>query len=95
MSADEKERIRTFAEAYAKKKGFVLDPDPEELDLVLEGLAANKRAHGRQYCPCRPLSGDPDDDRAKICPCKWHLEEIARDGHCHCRLFFSKEAAGD
>lgn len=87
-SRDEKERIRAFAESYARKKGYRLNPDPEELDLVLEGLLANKRTWGRQYCPCRPVTGDPEEDRPKICPCKWHEEEIARDGHCHCRLFF-------
>ncbi|MBI5554435.1 MAG: hypothetical protein HY920_01100 [Elusimicrobia bacterium] len=43
-----------------------------------------------QYCPCRPISGNQEEDKQKICPCKWHKDEIAADGHCHCQLFFSK-----
>ena len=29
-----------------------------------------------------PLSGDPVEDRKKICPCDRHHEDIARDGFC-------------
>jgi ferredoxin-thioredoxin reductase catalytic subunit len=28
------------------------------------------------------LSGDPAEDRLKICPCDRHHEDIARDGFC-------------
>jgi len=28
------------------------------------------------------LSGDPDEDRKKICPCERHHKDIARDGFC-------------
>jgi len=28
------------------------------------------------------LSGDPVEDRKKICPCDRHHEDIARDGYC-------------
>ncbi|MBI5956488.1 MAG: hypothetical protein HY871_05750 [Chloroflexi bacterium] len=26
-------------------------------------------------------------DRRNICPCYWHKDEIAQDGHCRCHLF--------
>lgn len=29
-------------------------------------------------------------DRDNICPCKWHRQEIANDGHCKCHLFVNK-----
>lgn len=89
--SEEKQKVRIFAERYAEKAGYALNPDEEELDMVLEGLARNKETYGKQYCPCRPVTGDPEEDQPKICPCKWHEDEIAEDGHCHCMLFFDPE----
>lgn len=79
-----------FVEKYASRAGYKLNEDQEILTAVVEGLSRNKALHGKQYCPCRMLSGDPEEDRAKICPCKWHKEEIDKDGMCHCQLYFSK-----
>ena len=81
---------RDFVEKYSTHAGYRLNPDNEVLDVVIEGLARNKAVHGKRYCPCRMLSGNPDEDRAKICPCKWHKDEIESDGMCHCQLYFTK-----
>ncbi|MDL2261056.1 ferredoxin:thioredoxin reductase [Methanimicrococcus sp. OttesenSCG-928-J09] len=86
-----KEKVRLYAEKYAAKKGFRLNPDPEELDLVYEGLAKRREQYGAQYCPCRIVLGDKQEDRKIICPCIYHEEEIERDGMCHCALFFKAE----
>jgi len=88
------EAILRFARAYAKAQGFVLNPDPEKLDEIISGLAYNQKKYGFRYCPCRPISGDLEEDRKKICPCFWHREEIKTMGHCHCGLFWDPEAAG-
>jgi len=88
---EEKERVRKFAQKYAEKAGFRLNPDKAMLELVIEGLARNKLFYGAQYCPCRPVSGDKEEDKKKICPCIWHKQEIAEDGHCKCMLFFATE----
>ncbi len=84
--------ILKFARTYAKAKGLVLNPDPEKLDAIIMGLVENQRKHGYRYCPCRMLSGNPEEDRLKICPCRWHLQEIAEMGHCHCGLFWDPKA---
>jgi len=88
---DELEQVRIFAEKYAEKAGYALNPDEDELETVLQGLAENKEEFGRQYCPCRLVTGDEEEDRPKICPCEWHEEEIEDMGHCHCRLFFDPD----
>lgn len=85
-----KKQIRNFAEKYAKSKQYKLNPNREELDMVIEGLAKNKIKYGKQYCPCRILFGD-NSDKNKICPCKWHEKEINEIGHCKCLLFFKIE----
>jgi ferredoxin-thioredoxin reductase catalytic subunit len=79
------------SEKYAKMKGFALNGDEKVLGLVVAGLARNERENGFAYCPCRALTGDKKADAKNICPCSFHLDEIAKDGHCRCRLFFSKK----
>ncbi len=85
-------QILAFARNYARARGYVLNPDPEKLDELISALAYNQKKYGARYCPCRPLSGDPEEDRKKICPCFWHQEEIRRMGHCHCGLFWDPKA---
>ena len=82
-----------MAEEYARKNGWVLNPDNEILDRVIRGLARNEAKFGERYCPCRLRSGDKEKDRAIICPCIYHLDEIAKDGHCHCLLYYRNEGA--
>ena len=84
-------RTWEFVEKFASRAGYKLNENQEILTAVVEGLARNKALHGQRYCPCRMLSGDPEEDRVKICPCKWHKDEIERDGMCHCQLYFSKD----
>jgi ferredoxin-thioredoxin reductase catalytic chain len=90
---DEKEmdRIRKWAEKYARKHGWKLNPNEKQLTIILRGLARLKDRTGEQYCPCRVRSGDPEKDKIIICPCIYHGDEIAKEGHCHCNLFFAEE----
>lgn len=83
------EKTHAWAVAYAKRKGYKLNPDNEMVQLVVEGLAKNKAELGKQYCPCRIVSGDVEQDRKIICPCVYHHDEIKENGSCHCSLFFS------
>jgi ferredoxin-thioredoxin reductase catalytic chain len=96
-AVDEKdiERIREWAEEYARKHGYQLNPNQKQLDIVLRGLARLKSRTGEQYCPCRLRSGDKEKDKIIICPCIFHGDEIAKEGHCHCNLFHAgvREAA--
>lgn len=84
------DKMYEWVSRYAKKKGFILNPNEEMLHLVIEGLARNKLEHGKQYCPCRIISGDEQEDSKIICPCIYHEDEIKEDGSCHCNLFFKK-----
>lgn len=74
-------------ENYAAKNGLRLNPDRKIVEGLMKGLLANERKYGARYCPCRRVTGNLEEDRPKICPCKWHKEEFERDGHCHCGLF--------
>jgi thioredoxin len=77
---------------YAEKNGLHLNPDKKTVERIVKGLLGNETKYGEQYCPCRRVSGRPDngypeEDAKKICPCFWHKEEIEKDGHCFCNLF--------
>ncbi|MDD1677998.1 MAG: ferredoxin:thioredoxin reductase [Methanomicrobiales archaeon] len=87
--ADEQEikRIREWAEEYARRHGYQLNPNEKQLNVILRGLARLKGRTGEQYCPCRVRSGDKEKDKIIICPCIYHGDEIAAEGHCHCNLF--------
>jgi ferredoxin-thioredoxin reductase catalytic chain len=78
-----------FSEKYAKSQGYKLNPNKEIVDVVIKGLIKNQQKHGVRYCPCVRILFDPAKDR--ICPCKPSVEEIEKQGHCHCMLFFRKD----
>ena len=80
-------------ECYLHRSPYRLFPDEVVVRSLVARLARNLVRHGRQYCPCRKVTGDLAADRRNICPCRTHRDQIARDGHCECRLFVSQEFA--
>jgi ferredoxin-thioredoxin reductase catalytic subunit len=80
--------ILAWAEKYARDHGWILNPDQKKLDIVIRGLARNKKKFGEQYCPCRLRSGDKEKDALIICPCVYHRDEVEGEGSCHCSLYF-------
>ena len=84
----DKKQIKEAYKKYADSKGFKLNPDKKIVDIVITGLLRNEKNYGFRYCPCRPVTRKKKEDKPKICPCKWHKEEIEKDGHCKCWLFF-------
>lgn len=81
------DRLLRGSEKYADRAGYKLNPDAEVVRTIMTGLAKNKVKYGRAYCPCMFVSGDPDEDRKIICPCRIHREDIEKHGKCHCGLF--------
>jgi ferredoxin-thioredoxin reductase catalytic subunit len=74
-------------EKYAESQGFKLNPDEKVVTALLQGLIKNEEKYGHRYCPCRPVTGNREEDRLKVCPCFWHRAEIENTGRCHCGLF--------
>ena len=86
-----KEELLSHLQEIAEKEGIMLNPDEKVLNSLLDALMRNKELKGEFYCPCRIPTGDKEEDKKIICPCIYHKEEVERDGHCHCFLFFRKE----
>ncbi|MEN6611561.1 MAG: ferredoxin-thioredoxin reductase catalytic domain-containing protein [Methanoregulaceae archaeon] len=84
------EEILAWARKYADEHGYVLNPDEKQLATVIRGLGRTKTKFGEHYCPCRLRSGNKEKDKAIICPCVYHKDEIEKEGSCHCSLYFRK-----
>ena len=91
--AEARRRVEAMARRYAERGRYRLNPDPVTVEHILTGLARNLARHGRAYCPCREVAGDPERDRRNICPCPQHHADIARDGFCECGIFVSEQYA--
>jgi ferredoxin-thioredoxin reductase catalytic chain len=80
------------ARMVGKGLGYVLNPDGARTLKVSNLLARNFAEFGKYYCPCKqshPL--DPAKD--VLCPCPTLADEMAKDGHCFCRLFYTAAGA--
>ena len=80
-------RIKEIAE----EKGLHLNPDEERVMKVVGLMTNNFVESGQYFCPCKqshPLK--PAED--VTCPCPSCEDEIAKDGHCRCKLFFKAQA---
>jgi len=84
---DEKQEFIEKSKKHATENGFNLNPNEKIVAGIANGIFLNKEKHGEEYCPCRRVTGDKVEDAKKICPCIWHKDEIAKDGHCLCNLF--------
>ena len=81
------EKVRQRAESDAKTYGYYLNPDPDFLKDLLEGLKQNEERYGYPSCPCRLASGKFDFDRDIICPCDYRDPDVAEYGACYCALY--------
>lgn len=80
-------KIRNMLNNYTANSHYRLNPDDKMVERVVKGLVMRKMKFGYAYCPCRLVTGDNERDKKIICPCVYHVEEIERDGECHCNLF--------
>jgi ferredoxin-thioredoxin reductase catalytic chain len=84
------EQTRQRAEADAKTYGYYLTPQPDLLQMFLEGLKTNEDRYGYPSCPCRLATGNFEIDRDIICPCDYRDPDVAEFGACYCRLYVNK-----
>lgn len=89
--AEALEKVTKRVTGYAQRGPYELFPDEVVVRNVLAKMAHNLVGYGKPYCPCREVTGDLQVDRLNICPCRSHQQDIAREGHCECRLFVSQE----
>ena len=79
--------MRQRHELDARSRGYRLNPDPEFLAPLLEGLRENEERYGYPSCPCRLSSGVFEADRDIICPCDYRDPDVQEFGTCYCCLY--------
>ncbi|MDH5481835.1 MAG: ferredoxin:glutaredoxin reductase [Candidatus Bathyarchaeota archaeon] len=85
------ETVQQRAEADAKTYGYDLNPNPDFLRDLLEGLKKNEERYGYPSCPCRLASGNFEVDRDIMCPCDYRDPDVAEFGACYCALYVRKD----
>jgi len=85
------EKVRQRAESDAKTYGYYLNPDPDFLKDLLEGLKQNEDRYGYPSCPRRLASGKFEFDRDIICPCDYRDPDVVEYGTCYCALYVRKD----
>lgn len=85
------DKVRQRAESDAKTHGYYLNPDPEFLKNLFEGLKSNEERYGYPSCPCRLASGKFEFDRDIVCPCDYRDPDCEEYGCCYCALYVRKD----
>lgn len=85
------ENVKRRAETDAKSHGYFLNPDPDFLQNLLEGLKENEDRYGYASCPCRLASSNFEWDRDIICPCDYRDPDVEEFGQCFCALYVRKD----
>ena len=85
------EKTSKYVRMVAEHRNWILTPDEEFLDGLVEGLAINLERFGYRSCPCREAWEDKEKDKDIVCPCTYAEPDIKEYGHCYCGLYFSKD----
>lgn len=72
--------------------GYKLNPDEFFVEGLAEGLLANKDRYGIESCPCRLMTGKPEENLDIVCPCVYRDDDLADYGACFCALYVTDKA---
>lgn len=88
-----REQFRKHLENVAKRSNSVLNPDQEDLDILIDGLLENRQRYGYPACPCRLSCGKIEHDKDVVCPCDYQPADLEEFGACYCALYVTKDWA--
>lgn len=74
------ENTAKFIQMVAKKQDWVLNPDAEFIEMLVEGLTTNFNRFGYYCCPCRDGEDDKAIDKDIMCPCDYCKPDQAEYG---------------
>lgn len=74
----------------AETEGYLLNPDREITEGIIEGIAVNEDRLGYWRCPCRISAGHRIDDLDIICPCQYRDDDLRDYGRCYCALYVTQ-----
>ena len=83
------ESIVAYTGQVAARRSWILNPDRDLTDPILQGLSSRTLETGKPFCPCRDLEGPEEANADIVCPCHYSAADIAEFGQCYCGLFLS------
>ena len=72
---------------------YNLNPNEEDLKIIVSGYLENEKNYSYPACPCRLASGNFEEDKDIICPCDYRDDDINEYGACYCSLYVDDEIA--
>jgi ferredoxin-thioredoxin reductase catalytic subunit len=86
-----KEEVKQIWENFTKNNDFKLNPDPEHVDMIAEGVLENEKKYQLKLCPCRLRDNTRQRDLELICPCNFKIQDTwDKKGECWCGLFIKR-----
>jgi ferredoxin-thioredoxin reductase catalytic subunit len=73
--------------------GYNLNPNYEDLKIIVAGYLENDKKFGYPACPCRLPTGNFKEDKDIICPCDYRDDDISEFGACYCSLYVDDDIA--
>jgi ferredoxin-thioredoxin reductase catalytic subunit len=83
------EKLRKESEAV----GYNLNPNLDDLEMIINGYLENEAKFGYPACPCRLATGNFEEDKDIICPCDYRDDDIVEFGQCYCSLYVDDDIA--
>ncbi len=90
----DKEKFLSSIEEFTENNEFQVNPDTEKVKMLLDGVFNNEQNHGLNFCPCRLITKDFEEDLKLVCPCNFLIHETYKDkddGECWCGLFVRRK----
>jgi ferredoxin-thioredoxin reductase catalytic chain len=78
---------------FTEGNDFILNPDSDHVNSIVEGVLSNEEKFGLKLCPCRLRDGTREKDLELICPCNFKIHSTwlnptsERKSMCWCGLF--------
>ena len=80
-------------EKESKAGKYNLNPNREDLEIIIDGYLEAEKKYGYPACPCRMADGDREKDLDLICPCAYRDDDLAEFGACYCSLYVDDDIA--
>jgi len=77
----------------AVNKGLVFNPDDKRVNELVNLMSEDFDKYSFYFCPFKKQNDPPIEGTDILCPCPELDREIAENGYCFCRLFYSTDAA--
>ena len=92
----DKNKLLKVWKNFCDKKEFILNPDKDHVNMIVDGVLNNETKYGLKLCPCRLRDGSKEKDIELICPFNFKIHSTwinPSDGRvpmCWCGLFVKR-----